>query len=107
MIETASFRVHSGFPSLKALKSSPGETSNIPATTSKVTLKNFKQISLPLAAVATLLLPFFNKPVIAVDSVTTAPTVEPRVELGPPPSDFGLGYKDFYSDAAKVIIPAF
>ncbi len=56
---------------------------------------------MPLAVLASVMLPFFSKEVKAEETSTSSP-VESKPVLGPPPADFGLAYKDFYADAVKV-----
>ena len=86
--------------SSQILKSSPGEISQSPSVIVKESTKQFQKIALPLAALASILLPAFSQQAFAEE---TAAPVEPKVELGPAPTDFGLGLKDYYSDAVKMV----
>lgn len=84
----------------QALKSTPGEISAAPSAIVKASTKQFQKIALPIAALASILLPAFTQQVIAEE---TAAPAEPKVELGPVPTDFGLGLKDYYGDATKMV----
>lgn len=83
------------------LKSSPGEISESPVNSVHIATTQFQKLAFPIAAVASLLLPFFSNNAKAAEA--TAPVAEEaKVVLGPVPTDWGLSLKDFYSDAQKV-----
>lgn len=83
---------------------SPGEVNTSPINGVTVASNQFKKLALPIAAFASIMLPFLanNMPALAADVATSA-APEAKVELGPLPTDFGLVYKDFYGDAQKVV----
>ena len=39
----------------------------------------------------------------AIPAAPATPAAPAKVELGPVPTDFGLNYKDYYADVAKVV----
>jgi hypothetical protein len=86
---------------------SPGEVSSEPRSPVTKSVEAFRKVAVPVAALATLFAPFVVKNAWADDEVATVPAPAPavvKVELGPPPSDFGLDYKDYYGDCTKVMI---
>ena len=86
------------------LNASPGEVSESPVNSVQVASNQFRKLALPIAAVASLLLPLFSNQVVNAAEGSAAPVAEEaKVVLGPLPTDWGLSLKDFYSDAQKVL----
>ena len=84
------------------MRSSPGEVNDTPNAIVKASTKKFQQLALPIAAFASLVIPFFANAVQAEETAAPAPAVEAKAVLGPAPTDFGMNFKDFYGDATKV-----
>lgn len=85
------------------MKASPGEISESPVNSVQVASNQFRKLALPIAAVASLLLPLFSNNQAVNAAEGSAPVAEEaKVVLGPLPTDWGLTLKDFYSDAQKV-----
>ena len=88
------------------MSQSPGEVNAEPISPVTKSVEAFRRVAVPMAALATLFAPYVVQNVWA-DEVAPAPTpapVEVKVELGPPPSDWGLDFKDYYGDCAKVLL---
>lgn len=88
--------------SIKAI--SPGEIDSTPSTIVSNSVKKLQKFAMPIAALASLLLPVFAQQAMAAETAA-APVVEEKPVLGPAPTDFGLNYKDFFADASKVRHP--
>ena len=78
---------------------SPGEIDSVPQSRLTQALTQFTKLAVPLSVVATMFVPSMLENAVADEA--PAPVAEKPV-LGPAPTDFGLNYKDFYGDAAKV-----
>ena len=75
----------------------PGVTNNIPLSP----LTSIKFNAIPLFATAAVLLPLLQAN--AAESSSSTPVVEePKVDLGPPPTDFTLK-NDYYADCQQVV----
>ena len=66
-----------------------------------------KTLDTPILSIAMTTVLAASTKVLADDGATastTSPTISPiKVELGPPPEDFGISGKDFYADCGKVV----
>ena len=76
---------------------SNAEITSQPNTPIKQSSKSINLLALPLLSLSALLLPTISR---AVDEII--PVIVEKVNLGPPPSDFGLTF-DYYVDATKVL----
>eukprot|EP01038_Epipyxis_sp_PR26KG_P009901 gene9901-13321_t len=81
-----------------------GEISSVPSNpSSDLSSRMIKGSILPMAALFTLLAPMAPMIANAADATTADATPKEKVVLGPPPSDWGLSFKDYYADTQKLV----
>ena len=79
----------------------PGSVNSAPLSPTRQAFAGYMTKARPLVAAFGA---FMMAPALTLAAAEAgAPVAEEKVVLGPPPSDFGLKYKDFYEDCSKVI----
>lgn len=81
---------------------SPGSTNEVPHNSVEASA-NFRKFALPTLAAISLLAPFAMGQSVLADDAPAASTADAKPDLGPPPTDFGLDFKDYYADSVKVV----
>jgi len=80
----------------------PGQVSSAPQSPTFRAYADYMSKTRPIVAAlsAVMMVPGLS---FAADAVKVPAAPEEKVALGPPPTDFGLKFKDFYEDTNKVV----
>eukprot|EP00981_Chlorochromonas_danica_P008676 scaffold2267_cov187-Ochromonas_danica.AAC.5 len=99
--------MHSNKLTHRASIGEPGEVSEVPHSPSSSLTSQWRQRALPAMASLLALSTITLKPLLATAATATEGEVKteeaPVAVLGPPPTDFGLAYNNYYADVAKVV----